>query len=127
MAPTPRQLVEEILARWSGGESLDPGLLSEDVEWVNPDDAVETGTRREHSGFGAAQESFREGFQLVRFEIERLETAGDAVGVRVVMHTVARGSGMPVRNDLGYRFDFRDGRLARFEWSNDPEAFLPPS
>jgi ketosteroid isomerase-like protein len=127
MAPAPRELAENILGAWSRSERLDPDVLAADVQWVNPGDAVETGTRRERSGFGTAQEKFSEGFRVERFEIEAVETAGDAVGMRVAMHTVARGSGMSVRNELGFRFDFRDGRLARFEWSNDPEAFLPLS
>ena len=124
---TPRELAEDILARWARGDRLDPELLADDVEWINPGDAVEPGTRRERSGFETAQSRFGEGFRVERFEVERIESAGDSVGMSVATHTVAHGSGMPLRNDLGFRFDFRDGRLSRFEWSNDPEAFLPPA
>jgi hypothetical protein len=54
-----------------------------------------------------------------------LVEAGEEVRVvaRVVVH--GRGSGIGIPQRMAFLFTFRAGRVARFEWSNDPEAPLP--
>jgi hypothetical protein len=42
----------------------------------------------------------------------------------VDIHYHGRGSGIQVTQRIGMKFTIRDGRLARFEWSNDPEGLL---
>ena len=42
--------------------------------------------------------------------------------VEILYH--GRGSGIDVRQRMGFVFTIRGDRLVRFEWSNDPEDLL---
>jgi ketosteroid isomerase-like protein len=122
IADSPREVVEKVLGHWTRDESLPEGLLDPDVEWVNPPDAIERGTRSGRGGWGGAEENWRQGFSSIRFEVERVEAAGDRVATAVRCFSVARGSGLEVEQVLGFLFTVRDGRVVRFEWSNDAEG-----
>jgi ketosteroid isomerase-like protein len=98
--------------------------MHEDVEWVNPPDAIETGTRRGQSDFDEAGSAFRRAYSSVQIEVERQVDFGDAVGVIAVVMFQGRGSGIELRQRMGLVFTFGHGRLVRFEWSNDPEGLL---
>jgi ketosteroid isomerase-like protein len=124
MAGTPREVVEQVLGHWSRDERLPEGLLDPEVEWVNPADAIEHGTRSGRGGWGGAEDNWRQGFRSIRFEIEQLETAGDRVATALRCYSVARGSGLEVEQVLGFLFTVRDGRIVRFEWSNDAEGLV---
>lgn len=124
MPPSPRQTVEVILDRWSRDDNLPDGLLDPEIEWVNPPDAVESGTRSGRAGWKLAEGNFRDGFSSVRFEIEQIASAGEDVATAVRCHSVARGSGLEVEQVLGFLWTVRDGRLVRFEWSSDPDSLM---
>jgi ketosteroid isomerase-like protein len=98
--------------------------MDPDIEWVNPADAIETGTRRGQSGFEDAQSAFSRAYSYIDFQVERLVAADEVVGAiaRTVVH--GRGSGIDIPQRIGFLFTFRAGRVVRFEWSNDPEALL---
>ena len=49
---------------------------------------------------------------------------GDTVGVVARLNLTGRGSGIEFRERMGWLFTLRNGKLARFEWSRDPEALL---
>jgi ketosteroid isomerase-like protein len=95
-----------------------------EIEWVNPPDAVETGTRRGRGGFEGAQSAFGRAYRSVEFEVERLVEAGDLIGVIANLLYHGRASDIEVRQRLGMLFEIREGRLDRFEWSNHPEELL---
>lgn len=105
-------------------DSLPAELIHDDIEWVNPPDAIETGTRRGRAGFGGAESAFRRAYGSIVFEVERQVERGDAVGVITTVLVRGRGSGIEVPQRMGLLFNFREGRIARFEWSNDPEDLL---
>ena len=113
-----------MLDHWSRDAPLPRGLLAPDIEWVNPPDAVEPGTRHGHEGFGSAEENWRGSFSSIRFEIEGIVDSGDQVAATVRCYSVARGSGMEVDQVLGFLWTVREGRITRFEWSNDAHALL---
>jgi len=99
-------------------------LLSGEIEWVNPPDAIETGTRHGHSGFEEAQSNFRRAYDSIEIELERLSERGDDVGVIAEVLFHGRGSGIEVRQRMGMLFTIRQEQMVRFEWSNDPESLL---
>ena len=124
MGDSPREVVETVLGHWSRDESLPEGLLDPEVEWVNPHDAIERGTRSGRGGWGGAERNWRQGFSSIRFEVERTKAEGERVAAAVRCHSVARGSGLEVEQVLGFLFTVREGRVVRFEWSNDAEGTL---
>jgi ketosteroid isomerase-like protein len=122
--PSARDTVENVLDHWTRTASLPAELLDPEIEWVNPPDAVEPGTRRGRDGWEQAEESWRGSFTSVRFEIERIAEDGDRVAAAVRCHSVAGGSGMEIDQVLGFLWTVRAGRLVRFEWSNDPDEIM---
>ena len=97
---------------------LDPELLAEDVEWVNPPEAVEPGTRRGADSFNRAVASVFAAWDDVRFEIERVVDNGDDVVVLGTLHGHIHGPGMEVDSRHGQIWTFRDGRVTRMRWTN---------
>ena len=107
-------------------EKLEP-LLTPDAEWVNPDDAIERGTRVGVEGWTTALENTRGGLgSSVNFRIEEvIELAEDRVFVRGHMRTKGTSSGVEVEGPLlGTYWTLRDGRISRMEWSFDVDELL---
>jgi hypothetical protein len=94
-------------------------LIDAQLEYVNPDYAVESGTRRGRRTLA----SVREVYPDFRVHPERFVDAGDEV---VVIGT-ARGtsaSGVEAQWRQGYVWTIRDGRAVRFRWFNRPGEAL---
>ena len=102
------------------GSPVSSGLLDPEMEWVNPPEAVEPGTRRGIEAFADAARTVGETFQGVRVEIERLMDAGERVVVIATLRGRGRGSGADVERRQGYVWTIRAGKAVRFEWFNDP-------
>ena len=98
--------------------------MDPEIEWVNPPDAVEAGTRRGTEGFAHAQSSVGRAYSAIDFEVERQREAEDTVAVIVQMLYRGRGSGIEVRQRLGLAFTLNDEKVLRFEWSRQPEELL---
>jgi uncharacterized protein len=112
------EVVRSIYRLWresrSAGHLIDPQL-----EYVNPDYAVEAGTR--HSKRALA--SVREVYPDFRVEPERFIDAGEDV----VVIGIARGtaqSGVSAQWRQGYIWTLRDGVAVRFRWFNHPDEAL---
>jgi len=93
-------------------------LLADDVEWVNPHDAVEPGTRRGPEGFNGAIASVFATWDDVRFDTERVIENGDDVVAIGVLHGHVRAAGMEIDSPHGQIWTFRDGRVVRMRWFN---------
>lgn len=96
-------------------------LCAPDVEFVNPDDAIEPGTRRGHDGVRQYFATFYESFE--RWEARPLRTV--AIGDRVVVEIAAtmhgRGTGLSMDTGIGHIWTIRDGKIARWQWFREPE------
>jgi ketosteroid isomerase-like protein len=104
--------------RLSEQRTLDRGLLTDDAEWVNPDDAVEPGTRRGADSFLEAVASVFEGWEESVFEIERVVEHGDDVVALGRLRTRGR-SGLEATGTHGEIWTFDDtGKVARMRWFN---------
>jgi ketosteroid isomerase-like protein len=106
------ELVRRIYERWEREESVGE-LLADDVEYVNPSYAVESGTRHGRGSFAAVRETYPD----FKVHIDRfVDTPGD--DVVVLAHYTASGgeSGVPLEGEHGYVWTVRDGLGVRFRW-----------
>jgi ketosteroid isomerase-like protein len=111
---TSLEVVQAIHEAWARRES--PGdLIAADVEYVNPDYAVESGTKRGRKPLRGVLDVFPD-FHL---EPERFVEAGEH---EVVVLGTARGtgaSGVEMVWKQGFVWTVRDGRAVRLRWFND--------
>ena len=106
------ELVRRIYDAWEREESA-RDFIAEDVEYVNPDYAVEGGTRRGRKSFGVVRETYDD-FQLT---IDRyIDAGGDDVVVLAHYAASGTGSGVQLEGEHGYVWTVRDGQGVRFQW-----------
>jgi len=119
------EVVRQIYAVWGEeGSPIPSGLLDPEIEWVNPPEAVEPGTRQGIDAFAAAAESVSDTFDGVGVDIDELLDAGNRVVVVATLHGRGRGSGADVERRQGYIWTLRDGKAIRFEWFTSPDEAL---
>ena len=112
------EVVRAIYAAWDRGESASE-LVAEDIEYVNPPNAVEAGTKHGRRLLASVLDVYPD----FRIEAQRYEDLGDDV---LVIGT-ARGtgaSGLETRWQQGYIWTVKDGVAVRFRWFNDPAEAL---
>jgi ketosteroid isomerase-like protein len=122
--PTPpgnAEVVRGIYESWSAMAGTPEQLMHPEIEWVNPDDAVEPGTRRGTVGFEQAVSRVGQAFDEIRIEVERLVEKGDRVAAVVEVDFRGRGSRVQNKMRQSHLWTVRDGKAIRFEWSNDPD------
>jgi ketosteroid isomerase-like protein len=113
------ELVRSIYTAWREGTSA-RGFMDMDIEYVNPPDAVETGTRRGPASFGL----IREAYDDVEVRPQRFIDAGDDVVVVALLTGTSRGGRIPVEREQGYVWTIRDGKAIRFRWFRTPQEAL---
>jgi uncharacterized protein len=119
------EVVRNIHDAWARGESpTSLGLLHPDIEWVNPEGALEPGTRRGLDSFDEAFATMGEAFEWIRIEPREFLDAGDQVVVLATFSARGRGSGVERQNEDGYVWTVREGRAVQFRWFNDPDKAL---
>ena len=98
---------------------------AEDAEYVNPDYALEPGTRYGPDGARTALQNLLEAFDELHWEIEGLEERGDRVIATGTFTGRGKVSGIPFdRQPFGVVLTYRGDEVIRFEWFNDPEEAL---
>ena len=113
------EVVRRIYDAWAESRSAAP-FIEKDLEYVNPPNAVEPGTKYGRHNLGKVQEIFPD----VRFEIERYIDAGDDVVVIATIVGRGSGSGIETQSRQGYIWTIADGKAVRFKWFNDPAEAL---
>ena len=112
------EVVRSIYAAWLAGTSA-RGFMDPQIEYVNPPDAVETGTLRGPKSFGR----IRDAYDDVQVRPERFVDAGDDVVVVAKLTGTSRGARIPIEREQGYVWTIRHGKAIRFRWfSTAPEA-----
>ena len=114
--------IHEALARGASPATI--GLLHPDIEYVNPPDAVEPGTRRGIAAYEDALRSMQEALDDVHIEAREIIDAGDQVVVLATFTARGRTSGVQRHHEDGYVWTVRDGKAVSFEWFNDPTKAL---
>jgi ketosteroid isomerase-like protein len=99
-------------------------LMDPTIEWVNPPDAIEPGTRTGLDAFASAASSFTSVFPDPSVTAVKIYDAGERIAVRATMSSRSVGSEVPISAERGYLFDVRDGKVVRFAWFNDPAEAL---
>ena len=112
------EALEVALDQAFNSRRIDPELLADDAEWVNPHDAVEPGTRRGADEFNKAIASVFSTWDDVRFDTDRVIDNGDQVIALGSLHGRLHASGMAVSAAHGQIWTFRDGRILRMQWFN---------
>jgi ketosteroid isomerase-like protein len=121
MADQDVEVVRRIYAAWEAGE-IGHEHLAEEVEWVNPPDALEPGVRQ---GIEAFTDAITQVFDVwPEFEIrpERLEEVDDRI--LMIGHQHARLRGVPVSQPQAHVWTVRDGKVLRFCWFTRGEHAL---
>jgi ketosteroid isomerase-like protein len=113
-------LVRRIYDAWDRDVSA-RDFISEDVEYVNPDYAVEPGTRIGRRSFAVVRETYED----FRIDVERfLDAGGDDVVVLARYSGSGSGSGVAVAGEQGYVWTVRHGQAVRFRWFNSHNEAL---
>jgi ketosteroid isomerase-like protein len=94
-------------------------LATPDVEWVNPPEAVDPGTRHGKAEVAQAVRNMTESFDAQRHELHQVFDAGDTVVAWVSFRTRSRGSDTEVVQREAHTWTLRDGMVARYEWGRD--------
>jgi ketosteroid isomerase-like protein len=99
-------------------------LLTPDVEWVNPPDAVVGGTLSGHEGFAKAMTGIADSFASWSHEPERFTEIGRQVLVDLTFRAKGRGSGVELEKPEFHLWSFRQGKIVRLQWFNRREEAL---
>ena len=92
-------------------------LARPDAEWVNPEYAMEPGTRRGLSGVGTALTMLRDSFADLHFDITEMLALEDRVLVAGTFSGVGRTSNAAFGpQTFGSVVTLADGRVQRYEW-----------
>lgn len=105
------ELVRRIYEAWGREESA-RDFIAEDIEYVNPSYAVESGTRLGRASFRVVRETYGD----FKVRVEQYVDAGDEVVVLAQYKGSGGGSGVPVSGEHGYVWTVRDGQAVRFQW-----------
>jgi ketosteroid isomerase-like protein len=116
------EIVRRLYEAWSRREIPGPPeLLHADVEYVNPDGAVEPGTRRGRDEFARAVAKVFESWEEWEMTPVSFKAREDRVAVVVSYRARGAASGAEVAGEESALLTLRDGRLARYEWFHSPE------
>ncbi len=95
------------------------GLLDPDVRWVNPDYAVEPGTRIGHEGFATVLRNLDASFASYRHELGEIAEFGDRLLCHTIFHARGRDSGVEVDVPEQHLWTVREGRIVELRWFHD--------
>ena len=119
------EIVRRFYRAWAGDEFPGPvELMDPEMEYVNPPEAVEPGTRRGVAEFSSAIEKVLEGWETWQMEPEQFSAAGDQVAVVVRYRARGRGSGVALEGRESALWTLRDGKVTRYAWFHEPAEAL---
>ena len=99
-------------------------LMDEEIEYMNPDYAVESGRRYGHAGIRANVENMRASFEWWRFEPDEFLEVGDAVAVVGTFRARGRDSSLEIERRQSRLWTLRDGKVVRYQWFDGPSEAL---
>jgi ketosteroid isomerase-like protein len=98
--------------------------MDEEIEYVNPDYAVESGRRYGHAGIRANVENMRVSFEWWRFEPDEFLEVGDAVAVVGTFRARGRDSSLEIERRQSRLWTLRGGKVVRYQWFDGPNEAL---
>ena len=119
------QIVRSVYEAWARNDLPGPAhLFDEQVEYVNPPEAVEPGTREGINAFSQAVREVFEGCESWQIEPERLIPSGERVAVVVHYRAHWRASGVDTEAHESALWTICDGKVVRYEWFHGPNDAL---
>jgi ketosteroid isomerase-like protein len=118
------ELVRSIYAAWARGDFSSTEWADPEIEYVNPEGAIEPGTRHGIDEFTRAIQRVFEGWETWNVKPERFESAANQVAVVLRYAARGRSSGVTVKGSESALWTLRNGRVVRYEWFHDPEDAL---
>jgi ketosteroid isomerase-like protein len=119
------EIVRRVYAAWARDDLPGPGrLFDAQIEYVNPPDAVEPGTRHGLAAFTRAVHDAFDGWETWQIELERFIPAGERVAVVLRYRAHWRTSGVDVEAHESALWTVRDGKVVRYEWFHGPNDAL---
>jgi ketosteroid isomerase-like protein len=115
------ELIRRIYAAWEEGE-IGREFLAEDVEWVNPPDALEPGLREGIEGFTLAMSRVFDVWKEMYVQPDRLFDHGSEV--IMIGHIRGRGRQIELSQPHAQVWTVRDGKVVRFRWFSSGEEAL---
>ena len=110
------EIVRAIYESWDRGEQLfDSNAIQDDVEFVNPPEAIDPGTRRGIEGFAVAGQAVLDAFGSLSHEVEALRDAEPHVIASVTFKARGSGSGIAVEQSEFHVWTFRGPSVVRLE------------
>jgi ketosteroid isomerase-like protein len=117
MAEANAEIVRRFYEAWTRDDLPGPiDLLDPEVEYVNPEGAIEPGTRRGLDEFTKANQKVLDAWDYWRCEIESLTEIDDKVVAVVHYRTRGRGSGVEIEGRESALWTLRDGKVTRYAW-----------
>jgi ketosteroid isomerase-like protein len=124
-SPNIDRLMDGFRAMERGDVDAIVALADPEVEFVNPDTALEPGTRHGPEGLRVGLSGILEVFDEVTYDYDQVVDAGDRVVATGSFRGRGRASGMEVGPaPFAIVATLRDGRLVRFEWFATAEEAL---
>jgi ketosteroid isomerase-like protein len=119
------ETVRRIEATWNReGSPVPSGLLDPEIEWVNPSDAVEPGTRHGIEAFATAVRAVNATWADEGIEIDQFIDAGERVVVLARWRGRGHASGLELEDKQGFVWTLRKGKAVRYEWFSSAEQAL---
>ena len=94
-------------------------LLDPEVAWVNPDYAVEPGTRRGHDGFATALRNLDASFDEYSHLLGEVVDFGDRLLWHTIFRARGRDSGATVDIPEQHLWTMRAGKVLELRWFHD--------
>ena len=119
-------VVRALYETWNGprGEEGVIAFLSDDFEFVNPDYAVEPGTRHGHAGWSHAMKSLQAAFHHHGHEIGETRDLGDRVLCFTTFVARTSADSPEFRQDESHLWTLRAGKVIRLQWFHDRREAL---
>ena len=118
------ETVRQVYELWNSAEGMQAALalLDPEVEYVNPESAIDAGVRRGHTGMTEVLQALDGSFAEYLHEVERLVDAGHKVLAYVTFRARGRDSGVLLETPEQHVWTVRDGKVVRIEWFHDEPA-----
>jgi ketosteroid isomerase-like protein len=116
------RLIRRVYAAWDA-EDMDAAFedLDPEFQWINPDYAVEPGTRHGHEGFATATGNLHLSFGSFHHELGEFVESGDKVLWHTIFCVRGRDSGAEVQIPEQHLWTVRDGKVLSIQWFHDPD------
>jgi uncharacterized protein len=121
VSSTDLQLIRRLYEVWNGPAGMRAALdlFDPSVEYVNPEGAVEPGTRHGHAGIVGVLQALDSAFSDYTHELHELIDGGDRVVALTTFKACGRDSGAWVEVPEQHVWTLRNGRIVRIEWFHD--------